>query len=169
MAYSTPDDLLTGAIPIPSYIDASKVIADAGDEIDSKLGHIFETPFDMSDPGPLSRPARLLIKRICNNLASGRLLLALASPEENSRLHAYGWSLVQEALEAIRCIAEGDVTLEGADVNPTAPTEQATVPMINNLDAESNVEAFYNRIANPAYLATGFPGESWPNPDRLHL
>src|SRR5689334_8522981 len=153
MAYSSPDDLLLGKIPLPTYIDAAKVVEDAAEEIDSKLGYLYVTPFNVSEnDSPLSRPARLLLKRISNNLATGRLILAISSPEENKNLHAYGWSLVREATEALRCIAEGEVVLDGAPVLPTSGGEAVTTPLINNVDAESNVEAFYDRIANPNYL-----------------
>lgn len=166
VAYSAPTDLLLGEIPLPSYIDPAKVLQDAADEIDSKLGHIFETPFNItgSGTGVLARPAALLIKRISNSLATGRLILAIASPEENSNLHAYGWSLVKEANEALYAIAEGTIQLEGAVPNPGAPTQTGTTPLINNLDPESHVEAFYDRIANPSYPYPGvaaYPRTRW--------
>lgn len=168
MAYSAPTDLLTGKIPLPSYIDPQKVVDDAADEVDSKIGFLYETPLDTSESGPLTRPARLLIKRINNNLASGRLILMVTSSEENKNLHAYGWSLVNEALEALRCIAEGEIPL-GDDVPKIeGSASPVTVPLISNLDAESNVEAFYDRIANPAYLY-GPLGTLYHNPDSLVL
>src|SRR6478736_7536461 len=145
-----------GAIPLPTYLDDDKIVQDAADEIDSKLGHLFETPFNVTegDPDALSRPSRLLLKRINSHLATGRLILQVASPEENRNLHAYGYSLVKEAEEALECIVKGDISLDGAvPLDGTVP--QPTVPLINNLDPESNVEAFYNRIANPSYVYFG--------------
>lgn len=166
MAYSSPDDLLLGNIPLPAYVDKQKIVDDASDEIDSKLGYIYETPFDVSETGPLVRPARLLLKRINRALASGRLILQIASPIEQAQLHAYGLSLVREAWEAIECIYKREVTIEGAELieDPNIP-QAATVPMISNLDAESNVEAFYNRAANPNYVFVAPYG--WIDPDRL--
>lgn len=149
-AYSAAADLLLGKIPLPSYIDPNAVVQDAADEIDSKIGHVYSTPINVSETGPLVRPARLLLKRINNHLATGRLILQVASPEENKNLHAYGWQLVKEATAAIEAIVSGDVPLEGATLIETAGSP-ATVPMINNLDTESNVEAFYDRIVNPDY------------------
>src|SRR3982751_5310702 len=134
VAYSASSDLLLGEIPIPSYIDKDKVVQDASDEIDSKIGHIFATPLNLTGTGEgaLSRPAALLIKRINNSLASGRLLLAIASPQEDSNLHAYGWSLIKEANEALYAICEGDIQLEGALANPTAPVQTGSTPLIAN-------------------------------------
>lgn len=164
VAYSAKEDLLLGDIPISSAINPDKIVQDASDEIDSKLGHLFETPFDLDENGPLERPARLLIKRINNFLATGRLILAIASPEENQNLHAYGWQLIQEANAAIAGIASGDITLEGVDVIEQT-NAQVSVPLIDNLDEESSVEAFYDRIANPDYVYLPLP--RYTNPDRL--
>src|SRR6478735_1117004 len=152
-AYSVKGALLLGRIPWPINLAADRVVQTETEETDSKLGHIFDTPFDLSDTGPLSRPARLLIKRINNSLASGRLLLAISSPEENKNVHAYGWNLVKEALDAITCIIEGDIKLDGAPPADGLSTDSTvSTPLINNLDPESHVEAFYDRIANPNWM-----------------
>lgn len=164
MAYCTTNDLKLGQIPIPAYIDKTKEINDAADEIDSKIGYLYNTPVNIGGSGGVARPAVLLLKRINANLATGRLLLALASPEENRNLHAYGWSLVKESTDALDMIASGAIILEGASQPSNATEEAATAPMISNLDAESNVEAFYDRVSNPNYVY-GLPYT--PNPDGL--
>lgn len=163
VAYCAVSDLLLGKIPTPAALDPAKYVQDAADEIDSKIGHLYETPIDLTEllvppPVPLvdgglkvSRPTRLLLKRINAHLASGRLLLAVAAPEEQRQLHAYAWSLVKEATAALDLIAAGDISLDGVD--PINTTEGPVAkPLISNLDAESNVESFYDRIANPAYV-----------------
>lgn len=164
VAYSVKEDLLLGDIPISPVMNPDKVVQDASDEIDSKLGHLFETPFDLSEDSDLARPARLLIKRINNFLATGRLILAIASPEENQTVHAYGWQLIQEANAAIAAIASGDITLEGVEIIEQE-NAQVSTPLISNLDEESSVEAFYDRIANPNYAYLTLP--HYTNPDRL--
>jgi hypothetical protein len=166
-AYCATTDLLLGQIPLPSYLDAQKVVQDAADEIDSKLGSLFVTPFNVSetDDDALTRPSRLLLKRINTHLATGRLILAVANPEENRNLHAYGYYLVKEAEEALDCIVKGDVTLDGAEaLESNVPL--TTVPLIANVDSESSVEAFYDRIASPSYFYFP-PGNTYPYPDRL--
>lgn len=153
MAYSEITDLLTGNVPTPAYLSPQKYVDDAADEIDSKIGFVYETPIDVTDSSsnPVSRPVRLLLKRINNFLASGRLLLAVDAGAETDRVHAYGLYLVKEAEESLCAISDGKVNLEGAEL---LPTDQArvTAPLIQNVDSESNVEAFYDRIANPNYL-----------------
>lgn len=151
-AYSATTDLLTGNVPVPSYLSPQKFVDDAADEIDSKIGFLYSTPIDIvSVDSTVPRPARLLLKRINNFLASGRLLLAAAAGQEDSQLHAYGWSLIQEATIALNAIASGAITIEGATRIDTGDEAAVTAVIINNLDPESTVEAFYNRIANPNY------------------
>lgn len=166
MAYSSDSDLLIGNIPLPGYISPTKIVDDAADEIDSQLGFIYVTPISAYEGGPLTRPARLLLKRINNNLASGRLILQLASSDENRQVHAYGWQLIEEATAALKCIREGEVVLEGAERLPNAVTEAVTVPLIANVDSESSVEAFYDRIGNPNYHYPPVTG-IYNNPDKL--
>lgn len=151
MAYSTPADLLTGNIPVPQYIDKDKFVADAADEIDSKIGFRYLTPIDVSSGSAVEVPVRLLLKRISNFLATGRLLMAADAGGENDRLHAYGWSLVKEATAALDAIANGDILLGGATPVDTDDEKIVSSVIVLNEDPESNVSAFYDRIANPAY------------------
>jgi hypothetical protein len=41
MAYSAVTDLLTGDLPLPSYVSPVKFVDDAADEIDSKIGFLY--------------------------------------------------------------------------------------------------------------------------------
>lgn len=148
MTYSKVEDLLTGDLPLPPGIDAGRYVLDASDEIDSKIGHIYVTPIDISDTSPVSRPARLLLKRIANHLASGRLLMALHANNQRLEVNAYAERLIREATESLNLIMTGDIKLDGGTL--TDPENQpVTTPLINNLDPESNVEAFYDRIVWP--------------------
>lgn len=150
VAYSATTDLLTGDIPLPSYISAQKFVDDAADEIDSKIGFLYATPVDLNAAGVLE-PVKKLLKRINNFLASGRLLMVLTASQEDDRLHAYAYSLVVEANAALLSIAAGEIPL-GLPPVEGGPTEApATVPLLFNQDEESAVEAFYDRVANPWY------------------
>lgn len=160
-AYSKVEDLLTGDIRLPGYLDVPGAVQDATDEIDSKIGALYDTPIDISDTSPVSRPARLMLKRVANFLASGRLLLEVAASAEQTELHAYAKSLVDEANLAISQIATGELPLPGAEMVPNAQRRGST-PLIANVDATSNVEAFYERFANPtrATVYAWVPGGS---------
>lgn len=152
--YCTTEDLLVGKIPLPGYLDPQKFVDDAGDEIDTKIGLLYKTPIDVSGTSPVTRVVKLLLKRINAHLASGRLLLSVAAPEEQRQLHAYAWSLVKEANAALDLIASGEYPLDGAE--PVEGTDQVPVamPMVANLDPESSVESFYDKIANPFFVFT---------------
>jgi hypothetical protein len=172
VAYCQASDLLTysGSIPAPSYLSPQKFVDDAADEIDSKIGFVYATPIDISDVAgnPVVRPARLLLKRLNVNLATGRMLLAADANGEDTQIHAYGWSLIREVVAALNNIADGDITLEGATlVTPNALNNN--IPLIYNKDAESNVEAFYDRVANPNYVYPYPYGTRYINPDGVIL
>lgn len=157
--YCAVTDLLTGNIPTPSYLSPERFVNDAADEIDSRIGFVYVTRVDVSSNSPVVKPAKLLLKRLNVFLATGRMLMAVDAGGEDDQLHAYALSLVQEANECIEYIVSGQIRLDGAPlVEGEAPTERG--PMISNLDKESNVEAFYDRIANPNYRFPGALGES---------
>lgn len=138
--YSSKDDLLLGDIPLPPrFGDGTKFVQMATDEIDSQIGHIYVTPIDLEDL-PVNRPARLLLKKINNFIASGRMILDMSLAGEDSELQAYGRSLLREGLDLLNKISTGKIEL------PAIKIEGGTVndgPMIFNEDPESLVEGFY--------------------------
>lgn len=173
-AYSAVGDLLTGNLPLSTFLSPAKFVQDATNEIDSKIGLIYKTPLDLDDtvtidaqvvPNPIPRPARLMIKRIANFLASGRLILAMDISGEDNHLHSYGESLVTEALAALGGIQCGDVPIPGAGpADPDAPEPQ-TGPRIINSDSVSAVDVFYRNVM-PQYPIIPVPiyGKLWaPN------
>jgi phage gp36-like protein len=145
--YSTIDDLLLGDLPLGSKIDPIRFVQDAADEIDSVLGFRYVTPIDVSDSADTKRYVKLLLKRINNHLASGRLILAADIGGEDSVLHAYGVSLIQEATAALCQIVNGTVSLEGAAENEVGGA--STGPTIINEDERSGVAAFYGFVSRP--------------------
>lgn len=145
--------MVTGNIPV-NPVSAQKYVNDAADEIDSLIGKVYKTPVDMT-PGPdetppgigtMSRPSRLLLKRVSNWLASGRLMLSTAAGGEDGELHAYALYLVNSASSVLMSIARGEVELEGAEKTDPDGSEGVYGPLISNVDPESNVEAMYDRI-----------------------
>lgn len=160
-AYCTTDDLLLGGIPIPDYVNPAAVVFDAADEIDSQIGFRYDTPVDISDDSDVPRPVKLLLKRLNSHLASGRLITELSSPEEDNRVHQYGLMLIEEVHSALIAISKGTMDLPGVGETTDFPIGTPG-PAIMNMDSESNVEAFYNRLANPYYSFWGGYGERWP-------
>jgi phage gp36-like protein len=154
MAYSTVGDMLLGDMPASTRHDPQKFVNDATDEIDSKIGHIYATPIDVTDPTDVARHSVLLLKRINNFLATGRYILARAAGDEDSQINAYGRSLIEEALLAIQAIVDGTIVLEGA-VEEGDGSGAGDGPSITNYDTISAVDAFYERVMVPE---TGWPG-----------
>lgn len=152
--YSEVEDLLLGELTPPENKISLKYVQDAADEIDSKLGFIYVTPISV-DPVTY-RATVLLLKRINNWLASGRLILANAASREEQYLNAYGKSLIVEATNALEALTTGTMPLPGATPINSGDS-QATGPIINNLDAQSNVESFYNFATDP------FPSRYYPD------
>lgn len=183
MAYSEVTDLLTGNIPTPGYLTPQKYVDDAADEIDSKIGFVYETPINVADDpdNPVVRPVRLLLKRINNFLASGRLLLAVTASDEDTSLHAYAKSLVDNAELALEAIFDGTILLEGAtELNPQTEDSHRG-PMIANKDEFSAVDDFYDQLMpvgsqggrvngslwvvnDPRYNPEYWPKGPWPFP-----
>lgn len=162
--YCEEEDLvLSGDIPLPSYINKTKFIEDAADEIDSQLGFIYETPFDVTDTSSLIRPARLLLKRINKFLASGRIILSVATPGEDTQVHSYGRYLVREAENAIKEILSGNIILEGATPIVSTPSR---APLIANAERRSYVEVFYDDVTSPSGLIDARRGVLIPEVER---
>lgn len=143
--YSTVDDLLLGDIPLGSRVDANKFVQDAADEMDSALGFIYVTPIDTSATG-VPRHVGLLLKRINNHLASGRLILAVSAGGEDTMVQAYGLSLIKAALDLLVRITSGTV-LEGVPLHN--PADANTGATVKNVDANSGVEMFYDYFMTP--------------------
>jgi hypothetical protein len=150
-AYCAETDLLLGDVPTSDSALPNKYVIDAADEIDSRIGHIYETPVDTSGTSTTARHARLLLKRINVWLATGRLLMAIDVSGEETGVHAYANKLVNDASAALDMIAQGELVLDGATRVAGFADSGAARPVYGNVDPESAVEAFYNRIANPDY------------------
>lgn len=151
--YCDVDELLVGDMPLPRGLRPQQYVDSATSEIDMMIGFIYQTPIDISDTSPVIRPARLLLKETARKLATGRLILAMSTVAQRTELHAYGARLVDEALAVLRQIAAGEIILTGALPMDTGPEPEAnfTGPQIANVDPESHVEAYYDRVANPYY------------------
>lgn len=144
-AYCAEEDLRTGDIAVPSYTSRVQYIANAAEEIDAAIGHIYVTPIEILDD-PQYRPSVLFLKKLNWLLASGRLILDVAAAGEMDNLHAYGKRMLDEAAGMITLLTSEELVLAGAELINSGD-EQAgfTGPYILNEDSESLVEGFYTR------------------------
>lgn len=143
VTYSQVGDLLIGDVPLaPHYGDGTKLVENAADDIDAQLGHIYVTPFVIADT-PVNRPSLLLLKKINNLLASGRLIMDMALGGEDTQTNAYARTLYNEALANLKQLTKMQIVLNGADLLPDEEAQLNTGPVVNNEDSISLVENFY--------------------------
>lgn len=152
MAYSVVADLLIGDLLISESVDRQKFVDLAAEEIDSKLGWVYELPLRTVGSTSSSTAWQDLplhqaniLKSINNRLATGRLILTLDIAGEGTQLHAYGWHLVQEALGDLGVIANGDV-----DLNAERSADLAVAgdkrPAVFQQDEESLLAGWENTV-----------------------
>lgn len=164
MAYSRASDLLIGDIRVDGVIDPEAVVQDAADEIDAAIGNIYVTPIALPDTA-VNRPTILLLKRINNYIATGRLLLALAQGSGDAQNFAQAQYYLKLGLTPLNEISKGNITLAGAEKHTQEGQPANPGPTAVNAEPVSYVEAFYKRNTNPAW---GLPGhEVYLNPIRL--
>lgn len=145
MPYSSEGDLLIGDVLLPAGFNQAKYITEATDEIDSKLGFLYQLPLTAVE-GDLPPHEALLLKVISNKLASGRLIMDIAMAGERQSVHAYGRRLVDEATNDLLLLANGTVELHAVRSATNVAQESAKVPTIRNQDDESLTLGFENTV-----------------------
>lgn len=150
--YCQVSDLLVGNLPTSS-LNPQLYVTQAAEEIDTRLGFKYQTPFDISQSSALVRPAVLLLKKINVHLATGRLILGAYNAIEDVQLNSYGKSLVDDAEAALDMIYNGIIVLTGAtDINgntvgPGGITNEPSAPLIADVDlSDSGFGAFYGKL-----------------------
>lgn len=148
MAYCLESDLLVKDTLLPPGETLQVWVDRAAEEMDSYLGYRYEIPIV---PSPiftvLYQHETLVLKMINAKLASGRYYLAASSNDEDDRLHAYGASLVREAIMELTSIRDGTVDLvSAAQVQSTGADESRKVPGVINHDSESLVLGWENTV-----------------------
>lgn len=164
MSYSTEEDLLLGDMVISPSLDRQKFINDASDEIDSKLGWLYELPLRAVSPATELPGYQLLtLKGINNKLASGRLILTLDISGEGTTLHAYGWQLIREAREELMVLANGEAALAAVRTGPDPTIGSDKIPAIRNYDEESLLTAYEYTVhrSDPFWVQPG-PAKTQP-------
>jgi hypothetical protein len=145
VAYSTKEDLLLGDMQVSANVNKDAYVNDAANEIDSRIGVLYYTPVALAG---LENHSRVLLIRLNNHLATGRLIMAEAVGGEDRSVHAYGVFMVRSALREIDQIAQGSIELEGADLRPSSVNDDSG-PTVRNADAFSAVDAFYDATMVP--------------------
>lgn len=134
--YSDNDDLLLGDLTLGTNVNKDAYVKAAGNEMDSRIGYVYVLPL----PDTIPDHAKKLLSKINNHIASGRLLMAVAAGGEDSALHAYGSSLVQEGYNDLALVLSGTLPLDGATRQGASDAQAG--PTIANQDEFSAVAAF---------------------------
>jgi hypothetical protein len=155
MPYCTTNDLLIGQLisRTPPEVVPGDYVNRAADEMDSRLGFVYQTPLPVTGINALPSHQVKLLKSINLKLASGRIILATTIATEDVTIHQYGLRLIQEADLELAAIANGDVKLSapmvdsdgvviGEIVDPDDADPYARVPTAINVDMYSAVVAF---------------------------
>lgn len=139
MAYCEVTDLLIKDFTLAPGQTYDEWVDRAADEMHAFLGYRYVIPIvPNATSATLSQHDQLVLKRINILLASGRFYLAHASNDERDRLHAYGRSLVNEAIGALTALRDGKVDLSSAQVLDTSiGDESRRMPGVINQDKTS--------------------------------
>lgn len=134
--YSEVEDLIIGDLRTGATVDKAAYVQSAADEMNGRIGFVYELPIEES---AVTEAAWLVLKKINNFLASGRLIMAVAVGGEDTALQAYGLSLVQEAFNELAMVLDGTLPLDGAT---RTETTAANSPVAANTDSASAIDAF---------------------------
>ena len=160
-AYSLVTDLLIDDLTTSASFPKQKYVDDAADEMNIKIGTRYDLPIDLNS---LAVPSRLLLKRINNYLASGRIILRLAISSEQVKLHELGATWVKEALDALEKIACGSVDLyatDGSAIETDPYLDVVHGPIVSNIDDASPVDSFYDYFNPQTWPAVYPPYSVW--------
>lgn len=136
IGYCEVTDLLLGDLDVEG-IDKYAAVNSAAAEMDGELGQRYILPLDLTVAPDW---VTLKLKTINQNLATGRIICAQAVGGEDSKLNAYGESLLNLAYGELAKIVCGDIRLSGLTVDPTS--FRSTAPIVSNRDAASAVDDF---------------------------
>lgn len=163
-AYCAPSDVSTGNVPLPRKLGSESVVKQhyiekAADDIDGKLGAIFELPLAYEE-GSFEA---LWLKRVNKYLAIGQLVIDAAAGGEDTQLHAYGFHHLREANKALDDALAGKVFLS-FNKREGDPSDSDTGPSILNKEPASYVDSFYqSQLQNNI---TNGPGLVYPQINR---
>lgn len=142
MAYCSPDDINIGNVQLPRGLNKQAYVDAAAEEMDAELGKVYVLPLTPSSAIASNTWAGKYLKKINKFLAIGRIVIDSASGGEDNSLNSYGYYHLKTAMDALAALVSGSITLtdvEKLDVEPNT-----SGPQVENRDAGSYVDAFYN-------------------------
>lgn len=160
--YCEAPDLHTGGLTISAKTNVYDSINGAADEMDAKIGQVYQLPLDLS---AAPKFVTALLRKTNAFLASGRLICAQALNSEDGKAHAYGAQLIKEAQGDIDAIFNGSMQLINV---PKLPGNfKSNAPSIVNHDAFSALDAFEEFSQRYNGTVIWHPGPAITLADRL--
>lgn len=151
--YCKVSDLLISGTRLPQALDPEGAIASAADEIDAQLGYIYKTPFDVEENDSAKRQDTLYLKTINKTLASGRIIMAMATAKQDDSTNAYARYLLNLAQTMINKVINGVVELTSAE--KIIDVEDDSIrkgPLLIQGQRASGVDAFYETFQPDGFV-----------------
>lgn len=149
MPWAAEDDMLVGDVVTPSGT-RDKFLDDAENEMLVHLTQYYATP--LPDNASLPEHILRLLKQTHARLASGRMLLALATSSEDESLHAYGLSLLTDARsDLMRLGTQTPIPGASAADNNGGEVDNDRTPLVLNADTASPFAAFADYTSNAGF------------------
>jgi hypothetical protein len=146
-AYCDKEDLLLGDLEVGPSVALETYVNAAAEEMNSRLGFVYKVPIEPKPPETaLATHEGLLLKDINRKLATGRLILAMAQAGEDNNEHAYGASLVKDALYSLNLLTSRQIDLVTAVLAEGNTAGGDTSPLVHNHDEESLVDGFEHTV-----------------------
>ncbi|UTN91178.1 head-to-tail adaptor [Gordonia phage PokyPuppy] len=151
-------------IKLPPGASWESLAETASNEVDSRLGLRYVTPFQVSPNDPAQRAAAYWLQNVTSMVAAARLMLSIAAPGSHDNANVYGQYLLQNANRLIDDVMSGKVDLTGVE-EVSANDSVIQGPTILNEDAFSQVDVYYDNFM-PEGIMPGLgvrkKGTQWP-------
>lgn len=161
--YASEDDVkqIIGRLPIASGISVQDFLDDAWGEMHSYMIGLYTIPVTIVDgttAGASGITAQIL-KTIQKEMAGGKLLLSLDTTAESEGIHAYGETLINNAVSKLQDIQTQVLLLPGATLDTDVSDDAAKFPKIgfSSPDQSSFFNRDYNEVGNYDDRITGGP------------
>ena len=165
-AITTDLDQILSQLPVASGVSRQAFLDSAEAEIHTAMIGLYKVPVEVLSTvaTTISGVTYNILKSIEQDLAAGRLILSLATTNENEQIHDYGKFLVDGATSKLKDIKTRVLILPGATVDEdrTDDNPRPNKVLFSAPDGKSTAtdeKSFFNRpyeqVANPSNEVTG--------------
>lgn len=160
MGYCDSDNVnqIIGNLPVASGITTQDFIDSAEAEMHTYMIGLYNVPIEIksSVATTTSGVTTNILQSINQDLAGGRLILALDTTMENEQIHGYAEYLVENAIKKLEDIRNQKMLLIGATLDEDKTDDKARFGIVSSSspDSSSYFNRDYKEIANPQYEVT---------------